>query len=217
MRRTLNDQIKYLQDEIIKMSNAAYDAISKSISALKDQNVELARMVISGDDFIDNSQIVIDDGAMSAFSYGEARPMELRRILAFVKIANDLERIGDYAVNIAEMTLKMKDKKYIKDLEDIPKLSDMALDMLRVAFQALAEDNSDLADAVCRRDEAVDNLTAKICQELNRMLVEQWTPEVGLQAPNFIRVAEYLERVADHATNVGEQTIYISSGRRVRY
>ena len=199
------------------MGEVVERTIQDAVDSLKNHDADKARAFINSDDLIDNHQIVIEEGVMGLLSLETPVSSDLRRIIAFVKIANDLERVGDYACNIAEISLELKDEEYIKPLIHIPKLAGISLIMLRTSLEAFVNTDSGLAEAVCKKDDEADELCMHIAEELNSLLKKGPTERVIRQAPILLRVAEYLERVSDHATNIAEQTVFIATGKRVKY
>jgi len=206
-----------VEQDLLKMGNLVEETMRNAIKALREQNADLARLVIEKDDLIDNLQIVIEEEIERMVSKTPQVGFDLRRDFTTIKIVNDLERIGDYATNIAQVVLELKNDKYIKPLVHIPKLAVLAMNMVSTVLKAFVERNADLAEAVCRKDEEVDNIYEEIQDELIGILAEDLSPQMAFQASRFLLIAEWLERTADHATNIGEETIYIITGKRVKY
>ncbi|HOJ76934.1 MAG TPA: phosphate signaling complex protein PhoU [Bacillota bacterium] len=207
-----------IQQDLLRMGTLVEETMRNAIKALRDQDTELARVVIERDDLIDNLQIVIEEEIERVVSQQPQVGFDLRRDFAIVKIVNDLERIGDYATNIAEVVLELKNDKYVKPLVHIPQLASVAMNMISTVLKAFVDKDPDLAEAVCRKDEEADNLYDEICDELIKILGKNdISPQIVYQASRFLLVAEWLERTADHATNIGEETIYILTGKRVKY
>lgn len=203
--------------DLLKMGSLVEATMKKAIQALRDQDGDIARHVIEQDDLIDNLQIVIEEEIERIVSKIPQIGFDLRRDFTTIKIVNDLERIGDYATNIAEVVLELKTEKYIKPLVHIPQLAGLAMSMVSTVLKAFIEKNADLAEAVCRKDEEADNLYAEIQDELIKILTKNTNPQVSYQASRFLLIAEWMERTADHATNIGEEIIYILTGKRVKY
>jgi phosphate transport system protein len=203
--------------DLLKMGSLVEATMKKAIQALRDQDGDIARHVIEQDDLIDNLQIVIEEEIERIVSKIPQIGFDLRRDFTTIKIVNDLERIGDYATNIAEVVLELKTEKYIKPLVHIPQLAGLAMSMVSTVLKAFVDKNADLAEAVCRKDEEADNLYAEIQDELIKILSKNTNPQVSYQASRFLLIAEWLERTADHATNIGEEIIYILTGKRVKY
>lgn len=206
-----------VEQDLLKMGDLAQEIMKLAIEALRDHNVDLARVVIEKDDQIDNLEIVIQEEIERLVANGAKVGFDVRRELAALKIARDLERIGDYATNIAEVVLELKNELYLKPLVHIPQLAGLAMNMAATVLKAFIDKNPDLAEAVCRKDEEADNLHAKICEELIRIIGKEADPRRAYQASRFLMIAEWLERTADHTTNIGEETIYITTGKRVKY
>jgi phosphate transport system protein len=209
--------IAKVEQDLLKMGSLVETTMKKAIQALRDQDADIARHVIEQDDLIDNLQIVIEEEIERIVSKIPPMGFDLRREFTTIKIVNDLERIGDYATNIAEVVLELKTEKYIKPLVHIPQLAGLAVSMVSTVLKAFMEKNADLAEAVCRKDEEADNLYAEIQGELIKILSKDTNPQVSYQASRFLLIAEWLERTADHATNIGEEIIYILTGKRVKY
>ena len=206
-----------LEQDLLKMGNIVEETMRMAIQALRDQNPEAAIIVIERDDLIDNLQIVIEEEIERCAMGNHSAGFELRRSFATIKIVNDLERIGDYATNIAEVVLELKNEQYLKPLVHIPQLASLAMNMVTTVLKAFVEKNSDLAEAVCRRDDEADDIYEEIREELVRIIGLESNPQKAYQASRFLLIAEWLERAADHATNIGEETIYILTGKRVKY
>ena len=217
MQRSFLEEFDHVQASLLKMGEVVECTIRDAVESLKSHDADKARAVINSDDLIDNQQIVIEEGVMGLLSLETPVSSDLRRIIAFVKIANDLERVGDYACNIAEIALELRDEEYIKPLIHIPRLAGISLVMLRTSLEAFVNTDSALAEAVCKKDDEADELCMHIAEELNSLLKRDPSERVIRQAPILLRVAEYLERVSDHATNIAEQTIFIATGKRVKY
>jgi phosphate transport system protein len=206
-----------IEQDLLKMGSLVETTMKKAIQALRDQDCDIARHVIEQDDLIDNLQIVIEEEIERIVSKTPPMGFDLRRDFTTIKIVNDLERIGDYATNIAEVVLELKSEKYIKPLVHIPQLASLAMSMVSTVLKSFVEKNADLAEAVCRKDEEADNLYAEIQEELIKILSKETNSQVSYQASRFLLIAEWLERTADHATNIGEEIIYILTGKRVKY
>lgn len=206
-----------VEQDLLKMGDLAQEMMKMAIEALRDHNTDLAKIVIERDDQIDNLEIVIQEKIERLASMASRGGFDIRRELATIKIAGDLERIGDYATNIAEVALELKNEQYIKPITHIPQLAGLAMTMVSTVLKAFIDKNPDLAEAVCRKDEEADNLHSEMCEELIRIIGKEADPRKAYQASRFLMIAEWLERTADHTTNIGEETIYITTGKRVKY
>lgn len=199
------------------MGKEVETAVKNAVKAMVEKNMEEALKVLSNDSVIDNDLIVIEEKVAAILTDRNPKGRELRTCLSIAKLARDLERIGDYASNIAEITLELKDEEYIKPLNHISRLSEVACEMLDVALQAFGGADPDLAEAVCRKDEEADNIYEELYSELLQILAKSEDLFRTSQAVRFLLAGRFLERIADHATNIGEETIFIYTGKRVKY
>jgi phosphate transport system protein len=217
MTETTNHTMDRVEQDLLKMGAMVEETMRMAIQALRDQDAELALKVIERDDLIDNLQIVIEEEIERAAVNAPLKGLELRRDFATVKIVTDLERIGDYASNIAEVVLELKNQTYIKPLVHIPQIAALTMSMVSTVLKAFVERNADLAEAVCKRDDEADDMYEQICDELVSIISHDSDHNKAYQASQFLLIAEWLERAGDHATNIGEETIYILTGKRVKY
>lgn len=213
-RQGYNNDLESLRQEILAMGNRVEKAIEDSIRALVKQDMNLARKVMAGDDEIDEMEVDIEDRCMVLIARQQPLAKDLRIIATGLKIATDLERVGDHAFDIGKITLSLEGQALIKPLVDIPRMADMARAMLRNSLEAYIKLDTSLADQVCQDDDAVDNIYKQILRELLTYMMED--PRNITQAAQLLFVARYLERVADHATNIGEWVIYLATGQRMR-
>ncbi|HBE77312.1 MAG TPA: phosphate transport system regulatory protein PhoU [Firmicutes bacterium] len=217
MTETTNHTMDRVEQDLLKMGAMVEETMRMAIQALRDQDAELALKVIERDDLIDNLQIVIEEEIERAALNAPLKGLELRRDFATVKIVTDLERIGDYASNIAEVVLELKNQTYIKPLVHIPQIAALTMSMVSTVLKAFVERNADLAEAVCKRDDEADDMYEQICDELVSIISHDSDHNKAYQASQFLLIAEWLERAGDHATNIGEETIHILTGKRVKY
>ena len=217
MDRKFTQELDRIISELLKMGQNAEDYIDDAVQALRTKDIEAAKELITRDDIIDSNLIVIEDSLVRLAGIKRMLPKDARTHLAIAKIAGDLERIGDYATNIAEVVLLLKNEAYIKPLVHIPELSDVALSMLHTALKAFINQDVDLADAVCRKDDQADDLLSEIEAELMELVGRGVNSNQANQAYALITVARHLERVADLATNISEETMSMVTGNRVKY
>lgn len=213
-RQSYNHELELLQQELCNMGVIVTDAIEKAIQSLAKQDTDLARKVMDGDDVIDNMHVEIEDKCMLLIARQQPLARDLRVIGTGLKITTDLERVGDHAFDIAQIALRISDQPLIKPLVDIPRMAEMAQKMLKDALEAYVNLDIALAEQVCEDDDEVDNLNQQIFRELLTYMMED--PQNISQATQIIFVARYLERVADHATNIAEWVIYLVTGQRLR-
>lgn len=213
MRTHYQEELDYLNGKLLKMAAMVQNIINISINSLKDQDLDKAREVFKLDDEIDELEIDIEKMCINLIALQQPIATDLRKISTILKIITDLERMGDHAVNIAKVTLKIGNDKHIKPLIDIPFMASKAEDMLSKAIDAYMEEDIEKARELEKDDEEIDLLYEKIHQELLRMMIEN--NSIINQSTNLIFVGRYLERIADHSNNIAERIIYMVTGERV--
>lgn len=215
MQRHFVRELETLKTNLIKMGSFAERAIADSIKALLDRDKELAREVLVQEQRINAFEIEIDDAVVDLLALQQPVAADLRFILAASKINNDLERIGDHAVNIAESALQCADIPPIKPLIDIPKMAEITMTMLRDAIDGFIQNNPTLCRSVLKSDDIIDDLNKKVVKDLVEIMREQ-SGAID-QALDLIRVSRNLERVADLATNIAEEVIYMAEAQVVKH
>ena len=213
-RQSYNQELESLRQDILKMGTQVELAIGQAVTSLTKQDLEMAKLVMAGDDAIDQLESEIEDKCMLLIARQQPLARDLRIIGTGLKITTDLERVGDHAFDIAKITLSIGKQPLIKPLVDIPRMSEMAQKMLRDSLNAYINLDITLAEQVCADDDAVDELYHQTFRELLTYMMED--PTNIKQATQLLFVARYLERVADHATNIGEWVIYLVTGQRMR-
>jgi phosphate transport system protein len=213
-RQGFNQELEILRREILEMGTRVEEAIGQSILSLTKQDLELAKRVMAGDDAIDQMESDIEDKCMVLIARQQPLARDLRIIGTGLKITTDLERVGDHAFDIGKITLSIGKQPLIKPLVDIPRMSAMAQKMLKDSLVAYINLDMALAEQVCADDDAVDDLYHQTFRELLTYMMED--PTTIKQATQLLFVARYLERVADHATNIAEWVIYLVTGQRMR-
>ncbi|WP_378955320.1 phosphate signaling complex protein PhoU [Pelosinus sp. sgz500959] len=213
-RQSYNHELESLRQEILKMGTQVEEAIGQAVMSLTKQDLEMAKVVMAGDDDIDHMESDIEDKCMLLIARQQPLARDLRIIGTGLKITTDLERVGDHAFDIAKITLSIAKQPLIKPLVDIPRMSEMAQKMLKDSLLAYINLDITLAEQVCVDDDAVDDLYHQTVRELLTYMMED--PTTIKQATQLLFVARYLERVADHATNIGEWVIYLVTGQRMR-
>lgn len=215
MQRHFDEELRDLKEKILRMSSLVEEAICTSIKSLMDRNTELAKRVINSDDAINSLEIEIDNFSIKLLALRQPEAVDLRFITSVMKINNDLERIGDLAVNISELTLQLLKEPPLKSFVDLLKISGLVQDMLKDSVNAFVNNDSILAKKICERDNEVDNLDDNICKEAKSyMLKDSKNIESAL---NLILISGNLERIGDLATNICEDVIYISDGRVIKH
>ncbi|HSW11053.1 MAG TPA: phosphate signaling complex protein PhoU [Bacillota bacterium] len=211
-RSTFLADLQELENAMLKMGSLVEEAIARAVESLVRQDNELARSVIQGDDRIDALQLEIEDRCLRLIALQQPLARDLRFIGTALKIVTDLERIADHAADIAQVVLRLSGQPYIKPLIDIPRMAELARSMLRDSLTAYVQEDVDLAYSLADRDSQVDSLYNQVFRELLVFMMED--PRTIPQATRLLMVAQYLERVADHVTNLGECLIYMVTGER---
>jgi phosphate transport system protein len=209
-RHTFEAGLAVLHEEMIRMVTLVEQSIEQCIDALRTQNAELARRIIDGDDAVDEQEHRIEKLCLELIATQSPLAKDLRTIGAALKIITDLERIADHASDISEITIRMRHEKYIKPLIDLPKMADLTRAMVGRAIRSFVRQDAAMAMEVCRSDDEVDALFTRIVTELAALMKED--PRAVDQAIDLLLIAKYFERMADHATNIGEWVVYSVSG-----
>ncbi len=217
MEQVYEKKREQLLSDLSDMSEVAEEMLQNVIKAMDDLNVEKAHEIIERDDVLDNYLITIEEEVSRLLTLDQPLASDTWFSIAMIKIANDLERIGDQATNIAEILLELKHDGIIKPLVMIPELADIVTDMLDVVLESFSTRNSDLAEAACRMDEKADNLYEDIYYKAIKVISQKEDRKEIKKIVQHINLAKALERVGDHATNIGEETIFIVTGKRVKY
>jgi len=217
MEQRYDEKWEQILADLSDMSEVAEEMLQNSIKALNTRDIALAKQVINRDDVLDNYQITIEEEVSRLLAMNQPLKSDVWNNIAAVKIASDLERIGDLANDIAETVLDLKNEEYLEPLVMIPELCELVSEMLDAVLEAFVTKNIDLAEAVCRKDEEADNIFEQIYKSALKLINQSdGVKNIG-QVVRFINVAKALERIGDHATNIGEETIYTVTGKRVRY
>ncbi len=215
MPRHFENELESLKTTLIKMGSVAEEAIRSSIKALLDDDAVMAQKVIQGDERINSLEIEIDNAIIDLLALQQPVAVDLRLILAAQKINNDLERIGDHAVNIAQSALALSNSSMKEPLLDLPKMSEIVQQMLRDALDGFIHKDVALGNKVLAQDDLIDDMNKKTTQEVVRLMKgDPKSIEGGL---DLIRVSRNLERVADLATNIAEEVIFIAQARVVKH
>jgi phosphate transport system protein len=197
------------------MGSLSERAVHQAVQAVLDVEEHMAESVLEEENAINEMQIEIDERVTRLLAQQQLVAIDLRFILAVSRINNDLERIGDQAVNIAQSALRILRHPQVKPYVDLPRMSEIAEGMVRDSLNALVRGDIDLARSVLARDDQVDLLRDQMFRELLTYMMEN--SAVVFPAFELILVAKNLERIGDHATNIAEDVIYIVAGRDVRH
>lgn len=201
-----------LNKSLLHMGGLVEEAIAKSIESLKRQDTELAAAIIKEDDLIDNLGIDIEDRCLELIATQQPMAKDLRSVATFFKLVVDLERMADYAVSIARIVCRIGQDPLIKPLVDIPRISLITQKMVKEALDAYVYEDVELALQMMGEDDEVDKLHEQIFRELLTIMMEK--PGTISQASHLLFVSRYLERIADHAVNIGEEVVFLVTGSR---
>jgi len=215
MQRHFDEELKALKDRLLSMAGMAEQSVGKAVKALVDRNPELAQTVIREDAAINRLEVEIEETCLNLMARYQPEAKDLRTIAMIFKIVNDLERVGDQAVNVSERTLDLLREPLLKPLIDIPKMAVLAQQMLKDALDAFVNQDADLARGVCRRDDEVDHLNDQVYHELLVYMTQD--AKTITRAIDLILVGRHLERVADHATNIAEDVYYLVKGTTIKH
>ncbi len=212
-REHYDQQLRSLQDDLLRLASLVEAAIGRSINALKNQDVEEARRMIAEDDIIDRRQYALEDKALLLIARQAPMAADLRAISAVISIASELERIGDYAEGIAKIAIRGANEPLLKPLIDVPRMAETTQRMLREAVDAFVNRDVEAARRITVVEEEIDALTTQVQNELLTFMLQD--PKNVERALHLMFVAHNLERVADRTTNIGERLVFLVTGEIV--
>ena len=210
MRSHFDNELEILNNELIKMGSLVESKIEDSIKALINRDTALAKEIMTRDDEVDDMEKSIENRCLQLIIRHHPVASDLRLISSILKMITDLERIGDQAADIAEISLLLADQEYIKELRDIPKMAEATIKMLKNSIDAFVNKSLDLAHEVIAFDDVVDDLFDIVKDDLIDFINRDI--KYGEQAINFIMIAKYLERIGDHAQNIAEWVVFSITG-----
>jgi phosphate transport system protein len=212
-RGSFDINLKIVHDDVLTMGNIVENQIFQCIEALAKQDYGLAEKIIKNDDLVDNLQKKIEDQCIKLIATQQPLAHDLRAIFTTIKVVTDLERIADHAVDIAKITLRLKGEKYIKELIDIPAMANTVKEMIKLSISSYVEGDVDKAYSTCKMDDEIDAIFKKVFNEL--LVIMSSDSSTVNQASQFLFVCKFLERIADHTTNICEWTIYLVTGEQI--
>jgi phosphate transport system protein len=215
MERQFDDELNTLKERLLRMATLAEESIVLAVRCLKDRKKKFAQQVFEGEESINLLDIEIDNLCMKLLALRQPMASDLRFITSAMRIAIELERIGDLSVNIAERALDLLKHPLLKPLIDIPRMAEMAQGMVKDSLDAFINHDDKLAKRVCERDDEVDDLNDQIFRELLTYMMQEYS--TIKRAVDLILVGRYLERIADHATNISEDVIYLVKGKTIKH
>ncbi|WP_028548056.1 phosphate signaling complex protein PhoU [Paenibacillus sp. UNC451MF] len=211
-RTSFHQNVDELQQSLLKMGSLVEESISMAVDALARLDDKLAKKIVVEDDIIDGMMLEIEERCLRLIALQQPMASDLRIIGTALKIATDLERISDHAVDIAKIAIRLSGEELIKPLEDIPHMAVLVRDMLHESLLSYTERNIHRAAALAEKDDEVDKMYSNLMNEIIGMMNSEFAR--NRQLSHLMFVAHYLERVADHCTNIGEGVIYIVTGKR---
>ena len=208
-------ELKELREKVLKLGCMVEDAIRDSVKALVERDSELAREVVKRDHLVNALDVGIDEECVRLIALRQPMARDLRLITTAMKITTDLERMGDLAVNIAERAIELNNEPQLKPFVNIPKMAEITQTMVRDALDSFVTGCSRLPYEVIKRDDEVDDLTVRNFEELLGLMLQD--PKIIPLAVKRTYIAKYLERIADHTTNIAEMIIYMCKGKMIRH
>jgi phosphate transport system protein len=207
METHFQQELAKLKEQLLKMGGLAERAISNAIDALVRRDTPLAEKTIGEDEKINKMELLIDEWCLKLLALHQPLAADLRFITSAMRINVELERIGDLAVNIAERVVSLNQEPQLKPYIDIPRMAEITKNMVKDVLDAFVNGDADLARGVCQRDDQVDALNDQVFRELITYMLAD--PKTITRAVHLIIVSRYLERIADHATNIAEGVIFM--------
>jgi phosphate transport system protein len=209
-RGLFDRQLADLRDNIVYLSSMVVDAIEQAVRALKDQDTDLARQIVSGDEAINTKRYEIEEQCVTLIATQQPAAGDLRAIIAAHHIATELERMGDYASGMAEIAVRLADQPHLKPLIDVPRMAEINREMIHASLKAYLDQDPDLALETAKRDAEIDQLYDQIYRELLSYMLED--PRNITRATHLLWVAHNMERIADRVTNICERVIFMTTG-----
>lgn len=212
VRTKFHAELHELKEMVVELGRQAQEAVEGAIESLKNQNVDVALKIIENDNQLNLLEEEINDKAILLIAKQSPVASDLRRVIVALKISSDLERIGDLAVNIAKSVIRIGNKQFIKPIEDIPRVAEIANKMVADVLRAYHDEDVELAKQVAKVDDEVDESYGNLIRELLELMTQK--PDFISQITQLAFVCRFVERVADHSTNISESVLYLVKGRR---
>ena len=206
-------QLREVQEDLVNMTQAAKKMLQMAIESLQERNVEKAKEVIALDDIVDSYNLKIEEKCLRMIALQQPVAKDLRVIAAVMKIITDVERIGDYSIDIAKFSIRLADKLLFKPLIDIPKMAGIVIKMLEETSSTFIQKDLNVVQKVVEDDDQVDALYRSIHEEVVTYIEKD--PSVTRQAIWILMIARYLERIGDHITNITERIYYMETGEMI--
>ena len=215
MERHFHQDLAMLKEKLLSMASYAESAVANSVKSVVERDEKLAGEVVAADDILDRFEIELDDMAIKLLALQGPVASDLRLITVAMKISHDLERVGDEATTICRRSIELAKEPQLKPYVHIPRMADMALAMLRDALDSFVHRELDKAKAIIKKDKEVDMLNKQVHRDLTAYMIE--TPSAIMRGLHTMIISKSLERIADHATNIAEEAVYLYEGRDIRH
>lgn len=214
-QRHFDEELAELKTKLVRMASLAEDQIDKALAALVKRDSALACRVIEQDHKVNAFDVEIDEDCIRLLALHQPAARDLRLVTTAMKISTELERISDLAENVCERTIELNEEPQLKPYIDIPRMGNLARIMVKESIDAFVKDDSALARKVLANDDLVDDLMEQVFRELLSFMIEN--PHTISRAIRLSFIAKYIERVADHATNIAELVVYLVEGKIIRH
>ncbi len=209
------EELRLIKEKVLRLGGLVEEGIANSIKALVERDTQLAERTIENDHVVNGLEVEIDELCLKVLALRQPAASDLRLITTAIKIITDLERIGDMAVNVCERVLELNEEAPLKPYIDIPRMAEAAQRMLKESLDAFVNGDTDLATKVLVEDDFVDDLNRQIFRELLTFMMED--PNTISRAMKILFISKYLERIADHATNIAEMVVFMVKGKVIRH
>ncbi|HTL71423.1 MAG TPA: phosphate signaling complex protein PhoU [Candidatus Eisenbacteria bacterium] len=215
MERHFDEELKDLKQRLLRMADVAQEMIGLAVRCLVEREPARAEDVFRLEETVNRSEVEIEDSVLKLLALRQPIARDLRLLTAILKINNDLERVADQACNISETALYLLKEPPLKPLIDIPHMAGLAQKMIKNSLEAFVNQDAALAKEVCLDDDAVDRINDQVFRELLTYMMQD--PKAVQRAVDLILISRNLERIADHATNISEDVIFIVQGKNVKH
>ncbi len=215
MLRHFDEELAALKEKLLRMGGLVEAQIGAGLRALTERDTTLAERVIENDAQVNGLDVEIDEDCVRLLALHQPTAGDLRFITTAMKISTELERISDLTENIAERAIELNEEPQLKPYIDIPRMANWALRMVKESLDAFVNRDATLARKVCADDDFVDDLTEQLFRELLSFMIEN--PQTTSRAIRLTFVGKYIERIADHATNIAELVVYLAEGTIIRH
>jgi len=215
MGKHLEMEIEKLRKSLLHVGAVVEEALRKAVDAVMDRDEKMAASVIASDDELDRMEVELEEECLKILALHQPVATDLRLIVAALKINNDLERIGDYAVNVAERVQYLASRERVEIPFDLPRMAEKCCVMLKNCLDSFVNLDAGLASGVCRSDDEVDEIHRGVYATVQERILAR--PDEIDRLLQWVSISRYLERIADHATNIAEDVVYMLEGEIVRH